>query len=335
MKELFIKSLGQVKGEHLYGEYTSVRNAMEGDNFFREIKGKESFLSDHSEKHIQDVFERAYKVIGEDEFQNLNAYNIYCLALMILFHDVGNIFGRKGHNAIEKIAEIYNKYRSNFQNYRDEKRVITHGASAHCGKSKSGNNDTLKDLNSASIKGQKINLCEIAAILRFSDELAEGKQRTCSLLIEKGMLDDEKGSEIYHKYAQVSDIEIDRNLQRISITYDINIPGDFDQKAQKDFKDLLNFTYYRAVKLDTERRYNKYYSTVLKQFKFVSVQYNFSIDEIPIEIDLNKITFEDRYPIPGEKEEESIQGAEKYFINMDNNYELSKIIENINSKIKK
>ncbi|WP_178988498.1 HD domain-containing protein [Winogradskyella schleiferi] len=155
MKQHFIASLGETKGEHLYSEYTSVRNAMEGDSFLREIKAQEPNLSDHSEQHIQDVLERAYKVIGAEEFSKFSPRDIYCLALMILFHDVGNIFGRKGHNAVEKIAEVYNKYRSNPENYRDEKRVLTLGASSHCGKSKSGSRDTLKTLKTQVSKGRK------------------------------------------------------------------------------------------------------------------------------------------------------------------------------------
>lgn len=329
MKRHFIDSLGESKGEHLYGEYTSVRNAMEGDNFFKEIKGQEPDLSDHSEQHIQDVFERAYKVIGEEEFLKFTPKDVYCLALMILFHDVGNIFGRKGHNAIEKIAEIYNKYRTNVQNYRDEKRVITLGASSHCGESKKGSRDTLKDVKDSSIKGDKIKLIELSAILRFSDELAEGKQRTCSLLLEKGLID--KESEVYHRYAQVTDIEIDRNLERVSITYDINIPSDFNEKAQEEFRELMLFSYHRAVKLDIERRYTKYYSDVLKQFKYVTVRYNFSVDEIPMQLELSGITFEDRYPIPGDGIVETKEEAEKYFINKDEAYDISSLISNINS----
>lgn len=329
MKNYFVDSMGEQKGEHLYGEYTSVRNAMEGDNFFKEIKGQEPSLSDHSEQHIQDVFDRAYKVIGEDEFLKFTPIEIYCLALMILFHDVGNIYGRKGHNAVEKIAEIYNKYRSNVQNYRDEKRVITFGASSHSGKSKNGSRDTLKDVTDASIRGQKIRLQELAAILRFSDELAEGKQRTCSLLLEKDLIDED--SKVYHRYAQVTDIEIDRNLERISITYDINIPSDFNEAAKEEFKELMLFSYHRAVKLDIERRYTKYYSDVLKQFKYVTVQYNFSIDEIPIQIELSGITFEDRYPVPGEGVAENKEEAEKYFVSINEAYDVSKLIENINS----
>lgn len=333
MKVHFVTSLGELKGEHLYGEYTSVRNAMEGDNFYSEIKGQEPNLSDHSEKHIQDVFDRAYKVIGQEEFIKFSPYDIYSLALMILFHDVGNIFGRKGHNAVEKIAEVYNSYRNNPQNYRDEKRVITLGASAHSGLSKTGSRDTLKDIKESSIKGQKIKLNELSAILRFSDELAEGKQRTCSFLIEKDLFDAK--SNVYHRYAQVTDIEIDRNLARISITYDINIPKDFNEKARDEFKKLIKFTYHRAVKLDIERRYTKYYSEVLQQFKFVTVQYNFSIDEIPIQIELNGITFEDRYPIPGEGIEENEIEAEKLFILKNEDYNLDKLIANINNQNKK
>ncbi|WP_178988497.1 hypothetical protein [Winogradskyella schleiferi] len=169
----------------------------------------------------------------------------------------------------------------------------------------------------------------MAAILRFSDELAEGKQRTCSFLLEKDLIEEE--SKVYHRYAQVTDIEIDRNLERISITYDINIPSDFNETAQAEFRELMLFSYHRAVKLDIERRYTKYYSDVLKQFKYVSVQYNFYIDEIPIQVELNGITFEDRYPIPGEGNAETKEEAEKHFVNMDKSYEISTLIKSINS----
>lgn len=333
MHAYFIKELDKVKGESLYSDYTSIRNAMLKDNFFGEIKGQEPNLSDHSETHIQDVFERAYKIIGEDEFLKFSVYEIYCLALMILFHDVGNIFGRVGHDAIEKIADIYNKYRQTPKLYRDERRLVTTGASAHSGKTKDGSTDTLKSVNEGSIKGNKINLSELASILRFADELAEGKQRTCSLLIERNLID--KDSEIYHSYAEITDIEIDRGLERISITYDIDIPIDFNNQAQEKFKKLILFTYSRAVKLDVERRYTKNYSLVLRQFKYVTVQYNFSLNEIPIDLELNGVTFEDQYPIPGENSSYSADSYANLFIEKDKEFDLTRLIANINSKITK
>ena len=105
MKSYFVEKLDITKGNALYNKYESIRNSMVDDNFFKEIKGKEPDLSDHSERHIQDVFERTYKVIGEEEFKSFNIYEIYCLAIMVLFHDVGNIRGRKNHQVQEKIAE--------------------------------------------------------------------------------------------------------------------------------------------------------------------------------------------------------------------------------------
>lgn len=334
MKAYFIKILGETKGEELYNEYTSVRNSMEDDNFFREIKGQEPNLSDHSERHIQDVFDLAYKLIGDTEFESFSVFEIYCLALMILFHDVGNIYGRKGHDSIERIAEVYNKYRSNIKNYREEKRIITTGASAHSGKSKNGCNDTLKYLpEGTTMKGNNINLKELASILRFADELAEGKHRTCSFLIEKNLIKDE--SQIYHQYAGIANIAIDRNLERISITYHIDIPKKFDSKAKDSLKKLMLFTYYRAVKLDTERRYTKYYSNVLKKFNFVTVHYNFSLNEIPIEFDLGKITFEDQYPVPGNSFIHSERDAKKLILNKNGNFSFENIFEKINAFIKK
>lgn len=334
MSAFFFEKLTESEAKALYTDYTSIRDAMYDDNFFGEIKGREPNLSDHSEKHIKDVFERSYKVIGEDEFKNFSVYEIYCLAIMILFHDVGNIFGRTGHSSVEKIAEVYNKYRINPQNYRDERWAITTGASAHSGISKTGSNDTLKHIGDTSIKGgNKINLVELASILRFSDELAEGKQRTCSFLIEKNLYD--KKSMIYQKYASITSIEIDRSLERISVTYHIDIPKKFTQKAQKDFKGLMLFTYRRAVKLDIERRYAKSYSTVLKQFKYVTVQYNFSIDEIPIDMDLSKVTFEDLYPIPGNGDGSNEKNAKEIFIEKNSEFDLSKMIKNINLLINK
>jgi hypothetical protein len=332
MKSYFFEKLGEIKGEELYTDYTDVRNAMERDNFFDEIKGKEPNLSDHSAKHIKDVFERTYKVIGEENFKSFSVYEIYCLALMILFHDVGNIYGRTGHDSKEKIATIYNKYRNDPSNFRDERRVVIEGASAHTGLSKIGCYDTLKFVNEDSIRGEKIDLKELASILRFSDELAEGKQRTCSFLLEQKLID--KASEIYHLYAQVTDVRIDRKLERISIAYHIDIPKKFTIQEQKKLKNLIAFTFKRAVKLDIERRYTKNYSRIIEKFKYVVVQYNFTHDEIPFDFELNKVTFEDQYPIPGNQITKDKNFAIEIFFNKDNNYDLKNLIDEIKNKIK-
>jgi len=313
--------------KHLITDYEHIRNSLFQDNFFTEIKAVEPKLSDHSDRHIRDVLEKAYSIIGLEEFQKFHEYEIYCLALMILFHDVGNIFGRKGHEAQEHIYAVYNHYR-NGNNYRAERRIITQGASAHGGTNASGSKDTLKELNNfdQNIESVPIRLQELSAILRFADELAEGKQRTCSFLLDAGRYDD---SEIYHQYADITSIAPDRSLGRISITYDIDIPLDFTEEEKDKLKKLLRFTYIRAYKLDEERRYTKNYSNVLKAFKYVSVAYNFTRAGIPVKIDLEKIILEDRYPVPGESLEDVLESAEDLIVAKNRNYDVETLISSL------
>ncbi len=325
MKNYFSKK-GDSTNE-LFSQYESIRNSMYKDGFFGEIKGIEPDLSDHSEKHIKDVFERAFKVMGEESFNFFNVTEIYCLGLMILFHDVGNIFGRKGHEAESKIAEIYNKYRANHENFRAERRVLIKGASAHSGTTKEGSKDTLKKLSDENLDTNEIRLQELAAILRFSDELAEGKQRTCSFLIDKKLYKED--SLIYHKYAQITSIYPDRKMGRISITYDIDIPTEFNEKEQEELKQLLRFTYLRAYKLDEERRYTKNYSNILKGFTNVSVVYNFTKNHLPIDLNLGQIIFEDTYPVPGEDFVKTETDIEKVFSDKHESYNLEKIIDSL------
>ena len=317
MKLFLFSQLGETEGQILYTDYESIRNELIKDNFFKEIKISAPSLSDHSERHIMDVQNRALKLIGDFVEQGLSAKDVYCLALMILFHDVGNIFGRKGHDSIRKIAEVYNNYRNRYQDYGEERRVVTVGASAHSGKSRAGCKDTLKYVTKYSIKEDEINLPEIAAILRLADELAEGKHRTCSFLIEKGMYTEE--SKIYHEYAKITQIRIDRPLGRIAITYTINISENFstNEGEQNAIKELISFSFYRAMKLDQERRYTKYYSQILQAFKYVTVVYLFEKNYTPLDIEVKPFRFEDKYPVPGvdfvKNQEHAIKEIEKQY----------------------
>lgn len=299
MESYFLKTLGAIEGPALFSDYESIRNELVKDNFFREIKINEPFLSDHSDRHIRDVQNRAFKLIGDFEEGGLSSMDVYCLALMILFHDVGNIFGRIGHDSVPKIAEVYNKYRVRHQNYGEERRVVTTGASAHSGKSRGGCKDTLKYIKKESIKEEEINLPELSAILRFADELAEGMHRTCSFLIDKGLYD--KDSVIYHKYAAITQIMIDKPMERIVITYTINVTENFgeDKEEQKEILELIYFSFYRAIKLDQERRYTRYYSSILQPFKYVTILYKFEKNYTPIEVEIEPIVFKDKYPVPG------------------------------------
>jgi hypothetical protein len=319
MSKALERDFGEEKGKQYFTQYTSARDSLIADNFFPQINGSEPNLSDHGARHIANVMTNVEKLLGS-KIETQSGITLYCLGLVVLFHDVGNINGREEHN--KNIADVFNHVRKKEARFNRERAVVIRAGEAHCGKSKDGSRDTLKDLEEIdNIDGEKIHLRSIAALLRLADELAEGPQRTSQFMIEQHKYD--KGSEIFHKYASVTHMFIDREGGRLSITYDIDYDSASMQK--KDLVELLEFSYKRVVKVDEERRYNKHYCDLLMPFKKTTIQYNFSVDGSPLNIDLGKIEITDRFPIPGEKED-----GVKLLLSTNTKFETEKIWNAIN-----
>ena len=288
------RDLGDEKGKRYFRQYVTARDKLLQDNFFKNIPVAEPNLTDHSEKHIANVIENADKLLGK-ELKNVSGISLYCLGLMILFHDVGNINGREKHN--KNIADVYNFVRNKESKFNRERSIIIQAGEADCGRSTDGSRDTLKDLDEIDhFDGERINLRDLAAILRLADELAEGPQRTSQYMLENRKYAD--ASDIYHKYASVTHIFIDRDGGRLSITYEIDY--DTEKMQETDIISLLKFTFERILKIDEERRYNKHYCDLLLPFKKTSIKYNFTVNGLPINLDIGRIEIKDRFPIPGE-----------------------------------
>ena len=283
-----LKSDEQMSDEfrsQLMTDYLSAKSYFKR-NIYGEIKAVEEDLTDHSERHIRNVQDNAARLIGEEGKINYNGTELYFLALSILFHDVGNINGRKDHN--KKVTDIYNKIRNNESHYSQERRLVLKAVGAHCGASSKGDKDTLIELDEqCDLYGHSLRLRELAAVLRFADELAEGPQRTSDYMIENKKFSDE--SLIYHEYAQITRPYIDRGGSRIVVSYDI------DCNQCKDLEKLLVFTYTRVLKLDLERRYCKYYAPILDVFRRTDISYEFNHDGNPMDLGLDKISLEDKY----------------------------------------
>ena len=299
----------------LLTDYFSAKNYFKR-NIYGEIKAVEKDLTDHSERHIRNVQDNAARLIGDEGKNKYSGAELYFLALSILFHDVGNINGRKGHN--KKVTEIYNKIRNNESHFNQERRLILKAVAAHCGESSKGDKDTLNELEEKSdLYGHALRLRELAAVLRFADELAEGPQRTSDYMIENHSFSD--GSLIYHEYAQITRPFIDRGGSRIAVSYDI------DCNQCKDLKKLLVFTYRRVLKLDLERRYCKYYAPILDIFKRTDVSYEFNYDGNPMELGLDKISLEDKYTYMDVNDNEINKFLERF-----PKYAVDNILEQIN-----
>ena len=304
------------KGEEFYAQYILVRKNLV-DEILPEIKAIAPELTDHGPVHVKNVLDNAYLLLGED-INKLSAVELYVLCVSILFHDVGNLHGRKKHN--KNIAEIYDYARGGGHAFRDEKIAVMQIGGAHTGYAKDGTKNTLKYLgNSLPVYEVPIKAQKIAAILRFADEIAEGIQRTSLYMqnIHAYPID----SMLYHEYANITKHCIDKSGSRIAIDYHIYLTVDGTGQiyvGTSKLEEMLKYAYTRIVNLDQERRYNKHYCSWLANFKRTSVTFNFWWKSELLEIDIDPLELSDLV-VPGDDE--------KQIVNIDNNYTESNIVK--------
>jgi hypothetical protein len=298
-----------VEGTQHFANYIAARQRLV-EEILPEIKAIENSLTDHGERHIGNVLDNIYELIGKD-IKRVTLMEHYFLCLLALFHDVGNIHGRKGHYKKNVIFEIYGYVRGNDPKFDDEKNLVAEVASKHSGKATDDSFDTIKELsaNEEGLWGKGVNLRKCAAVLRFADELAEGIQRTSNFMSQYHKYDSD--AEIHHKYAKCFSMYIGKNENRIALTYKIKIDTS-NKKIWDETKELLEYIYHRIIKLNNERLYNKYYAEILSNFKRVEVVLNFIVDEIPIIIGLKQLVLTDLI-IPGEEDIKDIAKNDKEY----------------------
>lgn len=237
------------------------------DQVFEDIRGREPNLTDHGPRHIEHVLKNVFKLL-EGDFQHFDPLEHYILGLSVLFHDVGNLYERRGHN--KRIARFYDHVRP-ANTFAQEKALVVQIAQAHTGEALNGSRNTLADVPELSqLDGEPIRAREIAAIVRLADELAEGQQRTSEYMRRHGLYAPE--SIPHHEYSAATDITIDKRNDRIAVTYQLKIDtqaGIDDEIAR--IKRFLRFACERLVKMDLERRYARFHCvTPLVRFRQIS-----------------------------------------------------------------
>jgi hypothetical protein len=289
LKKVLDANYDNQEASYYYSLYTNAKRFL-CDNIYSNIPGTEPGLTDHTEKHILNVLNMAWKLISDvDEKEtSFNEIEVLLLCNSILFHDVGNIYGRKEHNT--RVASIYNSSRSNqLTTCLQERHVLLKIVSAHCGTSKNGSKDTLIDLPEVNhLFDKEIRMRELAAVLRFADELAEGPQRTSPYMIEHEMI--QQDSIIFHKYAEITDVHLDKGNNRVVLTYNIDYPV-----QEISFEELLTFVYKRILKMDFERRYCKYYAPILRRILRTEASINFTVNGDLCDLDLPIISLSDKF----------------------------------------
>lgn len=273
LRDKILEQFEGSKGKELASAYEQTQSRLERE-VYPHIQGAEPNFSDHGETHVSNVKQNAIRLLSDDGIiTDLSGIEMYCLGMFIIFHDAGNVYGRKDHH--KNVARIFDSIRGTDTSLRRERTLIVRATRAHTGTAQDGSRDTLKEIGEVDqLEGGSVRLRELAAILRFADELAEGPQRTSDFMQKEGLYKPE--SQQFHDYASSTDVLIDRRKNRIALAYEITIDMDSTYEVHtKRLSDFLCFIYQRIQKLNQERQYVRYYSPLLESFKSTEVSFNF------------------------------------------------------------
>lgn len=288
--ELYVKS--RLESEHgtdgatLWGCYLVTRREIESA-VLPFVAAREPDLTDHGVDHIADVIDRCGQILGYVHLNDashqvaglreLRSKELLLLLTGCLLHDVGNIVSRKDHN--QTGMDVWSACGSSFQQWsRSDRRTIMAVCRAHTGVTPQGSSDTLEPLAIEAMYFQSdcVRTAEIAAVLRFADELAEGPQRTSRYLLSKGLYS--VSSRLYHQYASITGINIDFGRSRIALTYDIDLDDEFfgdSEELKTSLTSLLTLVFNRIIKLEHERVFARHYAPRLILFRETSVAIHF------------------------------------------------------------
>jgi hypothetical protein len=213
------------------------------------------YLNDHGTEHIGAVIERASELVSFPDCE-LTSYEIYLLLVAIHIHDIGNLFGRIGHESqpIQLSGEVDAKMGSDSA----EKRLIYTIAESHGGTVPgTGAKDKIGQMLQPEerILNTRVRPQLLAGILRFADELADDRRRCARFPLEQGQIPE--GNRIYHKYSQsLQSVIIDTQGKQIHLDFELsgNDMVDFYFKNKNPVL-LLDEIFRRTVKMHQERIY--------------------------------------------------------------------------------
>lgn len=267
---------------------------------------QEPNLTDHGTRHIENVIDNCSRILGLESNRNsdisqlplstLKSTELLLILSGCLLHDIGNIVGRKTHNIVG--ARVWRDTGTSYALWdANDRRTVLAVCRAHTGTTEDGSFDTLKPLTEDRLffANEYVRASEIAAIIRFADELAEGRQRTSAFLVKNGLI--AKDSEAYHQYATCTKVQIDFLQRRVALTYDIDIGNNYfaGRKTQKELKlkAFLALIYGRVAKLEHERVFARHYAPNFVNFSETSVSMFFNNDGVPLTFRLAPLVLND------------------------------------------
>ncbi len=238
------------------------------------------FLTDHGPRHIETVIKRASELLGHplSSYPQLRPYEVYLLLTAAHFHDVGNLYGREGHE--QRLPPIMEHLGQLIGTEMVEKQAIMRIARAHGGRNVNGDKDTIDTLPvDDPVLGQDVRYQALAAILRFADELSDDSHRAARAIHALGQIP--KGSEVYHAYARaLHSVQVRPQDRLINLRYSLTKSDATRQfgKGQESVY-LLDEIHDRTLKMHCEREYCMRFTHGLVRMEAIDVRIEVYTDE--------------------------------------------------------
>lgn len=259
-----LKSLSDkdAKGGVYWASYVAMKDYLE-NNYFKWVQAECPYFTDHGRGHVESVIHAAGLLLEKRLNSSKSASGITTLDLFVLlsgiiWHDVGNVLGRSGHE--KRIIELSQKISELGFPSPDIRRIVDEISRAHAGP------DGLKipqnefDFQNAG-NTYTIYPKSLAAVLRFSDELSENRNRISQELLPR--LPPE--NRIYWEYANcISASKPEPARERVVITFTLDAekvtkeyvcPNEYLSRGRKGKISLINYVICRLEKINRERAY--------------------------------------------------------------------------------
>ncbi len=217
------------------------------------------YLNQHGVGHVEKVIEKVTGLIKEFRLDMPTSSELFILLCSIQIHDIGNIFGREGHE--RSFQKLFHDIAKPIIPDTVTRRLILKIAQVHSGKI-NGSKDTISNANLSMDRDwfdQKIREPMLAALLRFADELADDSTRYDSIAYDLGSIPER--SLIYHAYSRsLHAVNIGKNPINKSCYVSLKYYLDTDTVAKEYNKNgssilLIDEIFARTRKMEQERRY--------------------------------------------------------------------------------
>lgn len=256
------------------------------------------YLNNHGHGHVERVMDRAYCLLRMMDGK-LSAYELFILLCAIQLHDVGNIFGREGHE--KTLQKVSYEQCAPYIKDTPERKLIEKIAATHGG-NYNGNKDTISLLKQEQIiKEQTVRCRLLASLLRFADEIADDSTRADSEGIKMCTIPNE--SLLFHYYSMAlhtvkiqKDVVNGNTFINLVFDYDSDVAiKKFDKFGRKVY--LLDEIYERTKKMELERRYCTRFMRPHIDLERIKVCINISDSEDMFNVkSINYDLFESGYP---------------------------------------